>query len=86
MQRADYDPSLGVECLEPHDDFAERLESHIGRNLCGRVSDLRVARRGEFVILQGRCRTYHAKQLVLQAVLELADPLAGVLVNQIVVA
>jgi len=67
------------------DDFAFRLERHIERAACGRVSDLRVDLSGESVVLNGRCRTYHAKQLVLQAALDMAEGVSH-LVNQIVVS
>ena len=70
--------------LDASDDFAARLERHIERTACGRVSGLRVALNGDAVVLQGRCRTYHAKQLVLQAALDMADGVRA-LVNQIVV-
>ncbi|MFO0954591.1 MAG: hypothetical protein U0835_26195 [Isosphaeraceae bacterium] len=90
MLRADFDSLLcAANTLthpEPVDDFAERLERHIERCVCGRVCDLQVARCGENLVLRGRCRTYHAKQLVLQAALDMVDGMMGGLVNQIVVA
>ena len=51
----------------------------------GRIRDLHVVYSDERIILQGRSRTYHAKQLAHQAVLDLTDghPL---LANQIVVS
>jgi hypothetical protein len=67
------------------DEFVQQLERHIERAACGRVSDLRVAPTAGGVLLQGRCRTYHAKQLVLQAALDMADGVTS-LINQIVVA
>ncbi|MGE3821909.1 MAG: BON domain-containing protein [Isosphaeraceae bacterium] len=70
----------------PPNDFAQRLERHIERSACGRISDLHVDCVDGNVVLRGRCRTYHAKQLVLQAALEMADGVLGLgLVNQIVV-
>jgi hypothetical protein len=86
MRQADYESTLCVDSSEISDDFAERLERHIERTACGRVSDLHVARCGDDVILRGHCRTYHAKQLVLQAALDMFDGMVGGLVNQIVVA
>jgi len=65
-------------------DFAERLEGYIEQKASGRIRDLHVVCSGDQIILQGRSRTYHAKQLAQQAVLDLTDghPL---LTNQIVV-
>lgn len=76
----------GITSLDasPSTDFAQRLERHIERSACGRVSDLRVDCTNDAVVLHGRCRTYHAKQLVLQAALDMADGVFR-LVNQIVV-
>jgi len=65
-------------------ELAERIEGHIERKASGRIRDLHVVCSDEMIILQGRSRTYHAKQLAQQAVLDLTDghPL---LANQIVV-
>jgi hypothetical protein len=65
-------------------DLAERIEGHIERRASGRIRDLHVVCSDDAIILQGRSRTYHAKQLAQQAVLDLTDgyPL---LTNQIVV-
>jgi hypothetical protein len=66
------------------DDLAERLEGYIERKACGRIRDLHVVCSGDMIILQGRSRTYHAKQLAQEAVLDLTDG-RPVLANQIVV-
>jgi hypothetical protein len=66
------------------DDLAERIEGHIERKASGRIRDLHVVCSGESIILQGRSRTYHAKQLAQQAVLDLIDGRPS-LTNQIVV-
>ena len=65
-------------------ELAERIEVSIERLANGRIRDLHVVCSEDSIILQGRSRTYHAKQLAQQAVLDLTDghPL---LTNQIVV-
>jgi hypothetical protein len=65
-------------------DLAERLEGFIERRASGRIRDLHVVWSDDAIILQGRSRTYHDKQLAQQAVLDATDgyPL---LTNQIVV-
>ncbi len=67
-----------------HLELAQFIEGHINRVANGRIRDLHVVYSDEKIILQGRSRTYHAKQLAHQAVLDLTDghPL---LANQIVV-
>ncbi len=67
-----------------HQELAQLIEGHINRVANGRIRDLHVVYSEEKIILQGRSRTYHAKQLAHQAVLDLTDghPL---LANQIVV-
>jgi hypothetical protein len=64
--------------------FAERIEGQIDRRASGRIRDLRVVCEEGRITLRGRSRTYHAKQLALQAVLDLTDGSAS-LANQIVV-
>jgi len=66
------------------EDLAERLEGYIERRASGRIRDLHVVCSDDTIILQGRSRTYHAKQLAQQAVLDLTDG-HQVLTNQIVV-
>jgi len=65
-------------------DLAERIQGYIERKACGRIRDLQVVCLDDLIILQGRSRTYHAKQLAQEAVLDLTrgKPL---LANQIVV-
>ena len=65
-------------------DLAERIEGYIERKACGRIRDLHVVCSGDRIILQGRSRTYHAKQLAQEAALDLTEGDA-VLANQIVV-
>jgi hypothetical protein len=65
-------------------EFAQRLEGSIERRASGRIRDLHVVCSDDSIILQGRSRTYHAKQLAQQAVLDLTDG-HPVLTNQIVV-
>jgi len=64
--------------------LAERIEGHIARVACGRIRDLHVVCSEDQIILMGRSRTYHAKQLAQEAALDLT---AGhpALANQIVV-
>jgi hypothetical protein len=64
--------------------LAERIEGQIDRRASGRIRDLRVDCEEGRITLRGRSRTYHAKQLALQAVLDLTDGYAS-LANQIVV-
>jgi hypothetical protein len=66
-------------------ELAQFIEGHIHRVASGRIHDLHVVYSADKIILQGRSRTYHAKQLAHQAVLDLTDgyPL---LANQIVVS
>lgn len=65
-------------------ELAERIEGYVERRASGRIRDLHVVCSDDAIILQGRSRTYHAKQLAQQAVLDLTGgyPL---LTNQIVV-
>jgi hypothetical protein len=65
-------------------DLAERLEGYIELKASGRIRDLHVVCSDDMIILQGRSRTYHAKQLAQQAVLDLTDGHTA-LTNQIVV-
>ena len=55
------------------EEAARAFERHIERAAFGRINDLRVDHLGDVVVLYGRCRTYHAKQLAHQAALDLAD-------------
>lgn len=58
-----------------------RLEMHIAARLSGRVCDLRVVRRDHGFVLQGRTRTYYAKQLALHAAMTAAN--LPILANEI---
>jgi len=64
--------------------LAERLEGDIERRASGRIRDLHVVCSADSIVLQGRSRTYHAKQLAQQAVLDLTDGRQS-LSNEIVV-
>jgi len=67
-----------------HEELALYIEGHVNRVSNGRIRDLRVVYSDDRIVLEGRSRTYHAKQLAHQAVLDLTDghPL---LANQIIV-
>jgi len=65
-------------------ELAARIEGYIERRACGRIRDLHVVCSDDEIILQGRSRTYHAKQLAQQAVLDMTDGFP-LLTNQIVV-
>jgi hypothetical protein len=77
------DPRRNGRC-KAESDLAERLEGYIERKASGRIRDLHVVCSDDSIILQGRSRTYHAKQLAQQAVLDLTDG-RPLLTNQIVV-
>jgi hypothetical protein len=66
-------------------ELAERIEGHIERRASGRIRDLHVVCSDGMIILMGRSRTYHAKQLAQEAVLDLTDGHPA-LANQIVVS
>jgi len=61
----------GMRCIPAEE--VEQVAASIRRRLGGQVSDLRVVVRGEGLVLQGRSRTHHAKQLALQAAVEVTD-------------
>ena len=65
-------------------ELAAHIEGYIEHRACGRIRDLHVVCSDDAIILQGRSRTYHAKQLAQQAVLDLTDGFP-LLTNQIVV-
>lgn len=65
--------------------LAERIEGQIERRASGRIRDLRVVCEPGQITIQGRSRTHHARQLALQAVLDLTDGRAT-LADQIVVS
>jgi hypothetical protein len=76
---------LGLGRSQSARDLAERLEGYIEQRASGRIRDLHVVCSNDMIILQGRSRTYHAKQLAQQAVLDLTDG-QTLLTNQIVVS
>ncbi len=78
------DPPWAALTKDPQE-LAQFIEGHVNRAANGRIRDLHVVCSEDRIVLQGRSRTYHAKQLAHQAVLDLTDghPL---LANQIVVA
>jgi len=65
-------------------ELAERIEGHIVQKASGRIHDLDVVCCDDQIIVRGRSRTYHAKQLAQQAVLDLTGGHPA-LMNQIVV-
>jgi hypothetical protein len=66
-------------------ELAELIEGHIERRASGRIRDLHVVCSDGMIILMGRSRTYHAKQLAQEAVFDLTEGQAA-LANQIVVS
>jgi len=65
--------TLGLGRSQYSRDLAERLEGYIEQKASGRIRDLHVVCSNDGIILQGRSRTYHAKQLAQQAVLDLMN-------------
>jgi hypothetical protein len=74
----------GQEQVVDRQTLTERIECQIERRLCGRIFDLHVDCLGDRIVLRGRTRTYHAKQLAQEAALALTGD-APRLVNEIVV-
>lgn len=60
---------------------ATRLEMHLQARLSGRVRGLRVVPRDKGFVLQGRTRTYYAKQLVQHTAMTATD--LPILANEI---
>ncbi|MGH7173738.1 MAG: hypothetical protein ACRELG_25935 [Gemmataceae bacterium] len=58
-----------------------RLEMHIQARLSGQARGIRVVRRNNGFVLQGRTPTYYAKQLVLHAAMQATA--LPILVNEI---
>ncbi len=67
------------------DDLAVHLEGLIMRRACGQIRDLHVVCHEDRIVLQGRSRTYHAKQLAQEAALDATGGLPA-LANEIVVS
>src|SRR4051812_13193594 len=82
MSRDDREVNLNPGGFESFDELARRIEQQIESRVCGRIHNLRVDCSGGRIVLRGRCRTYHAKQLAQEAALELAAGMPGI-VNQI---
>jgi len=70
--------------VEGESELAEQIEGQIERRASGRIRDLHVVCSEDMIILMGRSRTYHAKQLAQQAVLDLTGGRPA-LANEIVV-
>ena len=71
--------------IKGESELAERIEGHIERRASGRIRDLHVVCSDGMIILMGRSRTYHAKQLAQEAVFDLTEGQAA-LANEIVVS
>ena len=71
-----------AQAVAPLVDLVDRLEMHIARRTGGQVRDLCVVAIDDRLILRGRSRTYHAKQLAQEAALDGAGGWL-VLVNEI---
>jgi hypothetical protein len=65
--------------------LAETIEGHIARKASGRIRDLRVVCEAGHITIKGRTHTHHARQLALQAVLDLTDG-RSILADQIIVS
>jgi len=79
-----HDISFSRTFLPIEDSLADRLESHITRRSRGQIRDLHVSLVGGRIVLRGRSRTYHAKQLAQEAVLDVTGGTPA-LINEIVV-
>ena len=64
--------------------LAEKIEGHIALRASGRIRDLHVVCSDDLIVLTGRSRTYHAKQIAQEAALDLAGGHPA-LANQIIV-
>ncbi len=64
--------------------LAQEIEGQITHRAAGRIRDLRVECLEGLVILEGRARTYHAKQLAQEAALDLLEDAPGFLNNILV--
>ncbi len=64
---------LDANSVDTRGSMTERIEAQIQRRLGGQVRDLRVELRDGGLILRGRTRTLHAKQLALQTVLDMTE-------------
>jgi hypothetical protein len=66
------------------DELASRIEHHIAGKARGRIRDLSVVCDGGRIILRGRSRTHHDKQVAQEAVFDVADGRTA-LANEIIV-
>jgi len=64
-------------------ELASQLETLIRVRLGGQIRDIRVVCRDDGLVLQGRSRTYYAKQLAQHAVMEVTS--IPIIANEIVV-
>jgi len=62
-----------ADCSISTDVLAQRIEGYIESRASGRIRDLHVVCSDHSIVLHGHSRTYHAKQLAQQAVLDLTD-------------
>jgi len=76
--------SLPALLTRDREDFAFHLEGQATRRSCGQIRDLQVVLLGDRIVLQGRSRTHHAKQLAQEAILDLTGGFP-LLANEIVV-
>lgn len=77
------DPIRTLDLMEL-DRLARSVERSIEQRTRGRIRDLRVECFEDRVVLEGRARTYHAKQLAQEAALGLVEA-GSSLINNIVV-
>lgn len=81
-------PWMGREsppAVAPRDSLVERLEGHIENKIGGRIRDLRVELTEDRIIIKGKARSHHAKQLAHEAALDLTDG-TTILANHITVS
>lgn len=62
---------------------AAEVEAKVAVRIGRQLREFGLLVRGTGLVLQGRCRTYHPKQLVLQAVIEVTD--VPIVANEITV-
>ncbi len=83
-----HDAGSGIQALEiarTGTPLSEQIEGYIERRACGRIRDLQVVCFEGRVILKGRSRTYHAKQLAQEAAMDCTEGTFA-LANHIIVA
>jgi hypothetical protein len=77
-------PDPRIESRDGRTDLAARIQARIAQSVAGRIRDLSVTCLENQIILQGRARTYHAKQIAQETVLGETNGHTA-LANQIVV-